>query len=80
MTRRQPNGACGTGGGRDAIHRVALIATERLSLLPDGRLLYRLKRRWRDGTSHVIFEPLELVEKLGCGGSSATIVLDGHAK
>lgn len=40
------------------------VATERLSVLPDGRLLYRLKRRWRDGTSHVIFEPLELVEKL----------------
>jgi hypothetical protein len=33
-------------------------------LLPDGRLLYRLKRRWRDGTTHMIFEPLELVEKL----------------
>jgi hypothetical protein len=32
--------------------------------LPDGRLLYRLKHRWRDGTSHVIYEPLELVEKL----------------
>ena len=30
----------------------------------DGRLLYRLKRRWRDGTSHVIFESIELVEKL----------------
>ena len=27
-------------------------------------LLYRLKRRWRNGTTHVIFEPLELVEKL----------------
>ena len=40
------------------------MATERLSLLPDGRLLYRLKRRWRDGTTHMIFEPLELVEKL----------------
>jgi hypothetical protein len=40
------------------------VATERLSLLPDGRLLYRLKRRWRDGTSHLIFEPLDLVEKL----------------
>jgi len=40
------------------------VATERLSLLPDGRLLYRLKRRWRDGTRHVIFEPLELIEKL----------------
>jgi hypothetical protein len=32
--------------------------------LPDGRLLYRLKRRWREGTTHMIFEPLELVEKL----------------
>jgi hypothetical protein len=40
------------------------VATERLSPLPDGRLLYRLKRRWRDGTTHMIFEPLELVEKL----------------
>ena len=40
------------------------VAAGRLSLLPDGRLLYRLKRRWRDGTSHMIFEPLELVEKL----------------
>ena len=40
------------------------VAAERLSVLPDGRLLYRLKRRWRDGTTHMIFEPLELIEKL----------------
>ncbi len=40
------------------------LAIERLSLLPDGRLLYRRKRRWRNGTTHVILEPLELVEKL----------------
>ena len=40
------------------------VAAERLSVLPDGRLLYRLKRRWRDGTTHVIFEQLELIEKL----------------
>jgi hypothetical protein len=40
------------------------VATQRLSLLEDGRLLYRLKHRWRDGTTHVIFEPQELVEKL----------------
>jgi hypothetical protein len=40
------------------------VATERLSRLPDGRLLYRLKHRWRDGTTHVVFEPQELVEKL----------------
>ncbi|MCI0410116.1 MAG: transposase, partial [Acidobacteria bacterium] len=40
------------------------VATQRLSWLGDGRLAYRLKRRWRDGTTHVIFEPLELLEKL----------------
>lgn len=40
------------------------MATQRLSLLPDRRLLYRLKRRWRDGTTHVVFEPLEFLEKL----------------
>jgi hypothetical protein len=40
------------------------LSTERLSLLPDGRFLYRLKRRWSDGTSHMVFEPLELVERL----------------
>jgi hypothetical protein len=40
------------------------LATERLSRLADGRLLYRLKRRWRDGTTHVVFEPLELLERL----------------
>jgi hypothetical protein len=40
------------------------VSTERLSKLSDGRLLYRLKRKWRDGTTHVVFQPLELVEKL----------------
>jgi hypothetical protein len=40
------------------------LSTERLSLLPDGRLLYRLKRRWSDGTTHVIYEPMELMERL----------------
>ena len=40
------------------------VATERLSRLPDGRLLYRLRHRWRDGTTHVAFEPLEFVAKL----------------
>jgi hypothetical protein len=40
------------------------VATERLSELPDGRLLYRLRHRWRDGTTHVVFEPLDLVARL----------------
>ena len=32
--------------------------------LADGRLLYRFKRPWRDGTTHVVFEGLELLERL----------------
>jgi Putative transposase/Transposase zinc-binding domain len=40
------------------------VATERLTKLSDGRLLYRLKRPWRDGTSAVIFEPQDFMAKL----------------
>jgi hypothetical protein len=40
------------------------VATERLSKLQDGRLLYELRHRWRDGTTQVAFEPLELIDRL----------------
>jgi Putative transposase len=40
------------------------VATERLSNLPDGRVLYRLKRPWRNGTTAVIFEPQDFLAKL----------------
>ena len=40
------------------------VATERLSRFPDGRVLYRLRHQWRDGTSHVIFDPVDLMGKL----------------
>jgi hypothetical protein len=40
------------------------VASERLSQQPDGRLVYQLRRRWRDGTTHMVFEPLEFMEKL----------------
>ena len=40
------------------------ISNERLSLLPDGRLRYKLRRRWNDGTTAVIYEPMELMERL----------------
>jgi hypothetical protein len=33
-------------------------------LLEDGRIVVALKRAWADGTSHVVLEPLELLEKL----------------
>ena len=40
------------------------LASERVEMLPDGRLVYEFKRPWRDGTSRVICTPLEFVEKL----------------
>jgi hypothetical protein len=40
------------------------IARERLSELQGGRIAYELRHRWRDGTTHVVFEPMELLEKL----------------
>jgi hypothetical protein len=40
------------------------VSSERLSKLDDGRLLYELRHRWRDGTTHVAFEPLELIDRL----------------
>jgi hypothetical protein len=39
------------------------VAADRLALRPDGRLSYRLKTPWRNGTTHVLFEPLQLVER-----------------
>jgi hypothetical protein len=40
------------------------IAIDRLEALPDGRLAYRLKTRWRDGTTQVLMERHELLERL----------------
>jgi Putative transposase len=34
------------------------VSEKRLSLLDDGRIRYELKTPYRDGTTHVIFEPL----------------------
>ncbi len=40
------------------------IALDRLEAMPDGRLAYRLNARWRDGTTHVVMERHELLERL----------------
>jgi hypothetical protein len=40
------------------------LALERLEELGDGRLAYRLKTPWRDGTTHVVMERTELLERL----------------
>ncbi len=40
------------------------IKVERLSLAPDGRVIYALRRHWRDGTSAIAFEPLDFIARL----------------
>lgn len=40
------------------------IAEKRLSLIPNGNVRYQLKTPYRDGTTHVIFEPLDFIVRL----------------
>ncbi len=40
------------------------VANDRVTLTPDGQVLYRLKRAYDDGTTHLLFSPTEFLEKL----------------
>ena len=40
------------------------LANDRLEERPDGTLALRLKTRWRDGTTHILMERSELIERL----------------
>jgi len=40
------------------------LAQHRVQLRADGPVLVTLKTVWRDGTSHLLFEPIEFMEKL----------------
>jgi len=40
------------------------LASERLEECRDGKLALRLKSRWRDGTTHILMERSELIERL----------------
>jgi len=40
------------------------LASERLEERPDGSLTLKLKTRWRDGTTHILMERSELIERL----------------
>jgi len=40
------------------------VALERLSLDGDGLVVYELKRAYSDGTTHVLFEPLDFIARL----------------
>ena len=40
------------------------VSEQRLSLTPNGNVRYQLKTPYRDGTTHVIFEPLDFLARL----------------
>jgi len=40
------------------------ISEKRLSLSPQGKVRYQLKTPWKNGTTHVEFEPVEFIAKL----------------
>jgi hypothetical protein len=40
------------------------VAHDRIRLTSEGDVLLELRRRWRDGTTHLRFHPLELLERL----------------
>jgi hypothetical protein len=44
---------------------------KRLSLTRNGQVRYELKTPWRNGTTHVIFEPLEFIFWFGFPGDQA---------
>ena len=40
------------------------VASERLALTASGQVRYRLKTPYRDGTTHIVLEPLDLMARL----------------
>lgn len=66
LCRYDVQGCTSGAGGRKpgaTISRPA-ISEKRLSLTPNGNIRYQLKTPYRDGTTHVIFEPLDFIARL----------------
>jgi uncharacterized protein YbaR (Trm112 family) len=40
------------------------VAQDRLRLTPEGQVLLELRHPWSDGTTHLVFDPVELLERL----------------
>jgi len=63
-------GVIAEGGEREKIERLCryvsrpAVASERLALTPQGNVRYTLKTPYRDGTTHVILEPLAFIARL----------------
>jgi len=57
-------------GQRDQLEQVCAyvlrptVAQERLSVTADGQVLLRFRQPWRDGTTHLVFDPVEFLGRL----------------
>jgi hypothetical protein len=66
-----------TGRDRERLERLCryagrhAVAESRLRELPDGRIAYSLKKRWKDGTTTVVMSKQVLMERLCAVGAAA---------
>lgn len=47
------------------------VASERLALTSSGQVRYTLKTPYRDGATHIVLEPLDLMSRLAALGTIA---------
>ena len=70
MGRSLHAGVLAEAGERDKLERLCryiarpAVATQRLSLTAQGQVRYQLKTPYRDGTTHVLFEPVDFIARL----------------
>ena len=63
-------GVAAKASERDKLERLCryitrpAVSEKRLSLTEHGQVRYSLKNPWRDGTTYVIFEPLDFIARL----------------
>ena len=63
-------GLCVPANQRDRLERIARyalrppVSQERLQWTDDGQVRLELRRPWADGTTHLLFDPVELLERL----------------
>ena len=63
-------GLCVPADQRDRLDRICRyalrppVAQDRLQLTDDGQVRLELRRPWADGTTHLLFDPVELLERL----------------
>ncbi len=68
--RKAHAGVAAKAHERDKLERLCryicrpAVSEKRLSLTTEGKVRYELKTPYRDGTTHVIFEPLDFIARL----------------